>query len=121
MKTAAHFKSCTSCRKDWPTRRDFLADPELTLIGYQADFEDLVEGLFLFNHSCRTTIAIRAGEFTDLYDGPVFAKRARGTEKCPGHCLRKSDLNPCPVKCDCAYVRDVIQTVRAWPKKATVS
>jgi hypothetical protein len=31
-------------------------------------------------------------------------------------CLREGALDPCPLKCECRYVRDVLQVVRHWPK-----
>ena len=114
------FKVCTFCRKVWETRDDFLGDPELTLVGYQVNYGDLVAGLFLFHHSvpeCGTSLAIEAGEFVDMHDGPIFDQCLSGTELCEGHCGRTHDLGPCPNKCECAYVRDVLQKVKDWPKQ----
>jgi hypothetical protein len=67
------FKKCMNCGKTWPDRDSFLDDPRILLIGYQADFKDLKRGLFLFNHSCGTTLSLRADLFVDLYDGPIFS------------------------------------------------
>ena len=111
------FKICTHCRHPWLSRIEFLRDPKIALVGYQVNFEDLEFGLFLFNHeSCRTTIAIRSGLFRDLYNGPILKERITGSEQCPEYCLHQNNLNPCPEKCECAYVRDVLQIVRRWPK-----
>lgn len=111
MPPADPFKTC-SCGTIWPTREAFLHDPQLSLIGYMPSFADLKLGILLFNHDkCRTTIATRVDAFADLYDGPVYADRKTGTAECPGHCLRKSDLDPCPAQCECAWVREVIQRV----------
>ena len=93
-----------------------MADPALCIIGYQVDFERLAEGLFLFNHSCGTTLTVRAGGFRDLYEGPVFSERLTGTAQCPEFCLHRSKLNPCPAKCECAYIREIIQAIKDWPK-----
>jgi len=112
----AIFKKCAKCQTVWESRDAFLQDPDLDIVGYQVSFSDLNEGLFYFNHSCKTTLAIYAGEFTDLYHGPIFGNRATGTEECPGHCLHKSVLRPCPVKCECGFVREVLQIIRNWPK-----
>jgi len=110
-------KQCTCCGHVWHTRDAFLGDPQLEVVGYQVDFSDLLLGFFLFNHrTCESTIAVPAGLFRDLYDGPVFSQRATGTEDCPEYCLRKSELSPCPAKCECAYVREILQIVRRWPK-----
>lgn len=116
--TTTEFKKCTFCANIWPDRNEFLADPSVKLVGYQAFFDgDLELGLFLFNHlKCETTLAIQAKEFTDLYDGPVFSERLANTDRCSEHCMNQSDLQPCPNQCECAYVREVVQIVTDWPK-----
>jgi hypothetical protein len=111
------FKVCTMCGKEWRSREDFLVDQEIKAIGYMAHFRELKFGLFYFNHeTCRTTITIAASRFTDLYGGPVFEERLTGTSDCPGYCLRQDELRPCPVKCECAYVREVLDRVIHWEK-----
>jgi len=115
------FKTCTNCGEVWHTRDGFLGDWRVELIGYQPNFGDLEEGMFLFQHArpgCETTLAIEAGEFTDMYDGPIFEERKTGTAECRGYCRIESNLERCDRKCDCAYVREVIQKVRKWPKQA---
>jgi hypothetical protein len=87
------------------------------MIGYQPDFEELMAGLFLFHHSCGTSFAVQADAFEDLYDGPMFTEKLRGTKECGGHCLHKNDLRSCPAKCECAYVREIVQVILNWPKK----
>ena len=114
------FKRCTTCRHPWRSREGFLSDPAIVLIGYQVSFQELTAGLFLFVHNapdCLTTIAMPTGIFTDLYVGEVFATRLTGTAQCPGRCLHKSDLEACGNKCECAYVREIIQIIRRWPKR----
>ena len=113
------FKTCTKCGFVWPERLSFLSDPQLRIVGYQVDFDELVAGLFLFNHSCGTTFSVKAGDFRDLYNGPIFKERLNGTEKCPSYCLYQNDLHPCPAKCECAYVLEITQVVLNWPKTLT--
>jgi len=115
------FKKCTVCGFQWALRDDFIRDPNIEILGYQVSFEELTEGLFLFNHSCKGTLAISAGEFNDLYDGPIFTERATGSEDCPSYCLHEDELRPCPVQCECAYVREIIQIIKDEPKLAFVS
>ncbi len=50
------------------------------MVGYQVDFDELKAGLFLFTHSCGTTLSVCAGDFQDLYNGPIFVERLNGTE-----------------------------------------
>ena len=115
------FKRCGHCGNEWATRDDFLADPAVHLDGYQANFENLQAGLFLFTHriaSCGTTMALRAEEFTDLHSGPIFAKSLRGAPECPKLCSRSRSFEPCPLECECAFVRDVLQKVLNWPGRS---
>ena len=110
------FRTCSNCGVAWETREAFLGDPGISLVGYQVYFERLLEGHFMFNHTCRTTLALPAGRFRDLYDGPVFFEENTGSDTCPGYCLYSRELRPCPEKCECAFVREIVQIVRAWPK-----
>jgi hypothetical protein len=34
----------------------------------------------------------------------------------PGYCNDREILNPCSEACECAYVREIVQIVRKWPK-----
>ncbi|MBN1534172.1 MAG: hypothetical protein JXA20_15985 [Spirochaetes bacterium] len=111
------FKRCSKCQQAWQTREEFLEDPAVVLVGYQTNFGELQLGFLLFNHDCRTTIALEAGIFTDLYDGPVYTERRTGCEECPGYCLYQSELRSCPAACECAYVREVLQIVMKWQKR----
>lgn len=114
------FKLCPCCGHRWHDREEFLGDPTCTLIGYQRSFFALESGPFLFNHlapGCGTTIALPAREFLDFHVGPVFEQNLYGTSECPGHCLNVHDTEPCPSKCECAFVRSVLQTVKTWPKR----
>jgi len=110
-------KRCTCCGHAWPALEAFLADSQLEVAGYQVNFTDLLAGLFLFNHlTCGSTIAVPVEFFRDLYDGPIYAHRATGTADCPEYCLYVSELGTCLAKCECAYVREILQIVRRWPK-----
>lgn len=112
------FKSCPKCGSVWQKREDFLADPETEIIGYQVNFKDLKTGLFLFNHlTCQTTLSLKAEYFLDLYNGPVFRERKTGTDACPGYCLYEDNLMSCPVRCECAYVRAVLNKLKKRSKE----
>lgn len=100
----------------WDSRDRFLTDESLVIIGYQANFKELTTGLFYFNHSCEGTLALHAYLFGDLYEGPIFDSCAADSERCPEHCLYREDLQPCPVECECAYVREIVQLIKNWPK-----
>jgi hypothetical protein len=115
----AEFKSCTGCGMVWKNRSRFLSDPNVKVEGYQVNFSNLEEGIFLFTHmtgSCGSTIAVRAGAFTDMHDGDIFEERILGKEGCDQSCLHSGVIDSCRAKCECAYVRDVLQKVRHWKK-----
>lgn len=113
------FKKCSCCGQQWKTREEFISDPLVQLIGYQVNFGDLEAGYFMFNHlkpNCLTTLAMHTGLFRDLYAGEVYHVRETGSVKCLGHCQHSDALKACPVKCECSFVREVMQIVVKWPK-----
>jgi len=112
------FKKCPLCDHPWQDRKTFLADPDITIIGYQACFDDIKTGLFLFNHQCRTTMAVEVLKFDDLYNGPKYDTVLTKTDKCSGYCLDINELSACSAECKYAYVRDIIQVIRKWPKES---
>jgi hypothetical protein len=115
-KAVATFKQCPICQTFWESVRDFLEDEHIRLIGYQTNFRKLESGLLLFNHDCETTLSLKVQAFAYLYDGPVFTKHLAGTEACPGYCLHRNELRPCPEQCECAYVREILEIIQNWPK-----
>lgn len=120
--TEQDFKVCSNCGKIWPKQEDFLIDPEVDLVGCQIDYRHLRRGLFLFNHlTCGTTMSIRTEKFCNLYDGPVFQESKVGTNECPEYCLHQDVLNACPIRCECAWVREILQLIKSWNKELPVS
>ena len=116
------FKICTSCSKPWNTLNDFLSDPELKMNGYQVHFDDLEGGVFFFTHEqegCLTTLAIPVKAFLPLNERPLLAKRDE--QRCINSefCVHQDDVSPHrPAKCECLWVRDILQTIRTWPKSS---
>jgi hypothetical protein len=114
------FKICPTCAACWETRDEFLADPELKLAGYQVAFENLKGGLFFFNHlhqGCFPTLALPVDAFASLSEKPLLASRGEKPACCPDLCVREGDLEPCPVACECVWVREIMQILRNWEKK----
>ena len=117
------FKNCSTCGQMWFTREDLLYDPEVSLFGYQVHFLDRSLGLFYFNHqkdNCRTIFAVNVSEFLDLYNGPIYQENKMGDEDCPLYCLRRTDMRPCQLQCECAYVREIMQTIRTIHAEAEI-
>lgn len=110
------YKSCSNCDARWASVDAFIEDPAIALVGYMPAFDELANGLFLFNHHCGTTLACHVWQFTHLYNGPIYRDNKHGGDECPGHCLNQSELSPCPTQCCCAFVRETLHTIRRWPK-----
>ena len=110
------FKICPACGAVWETMDEFLADPTLKLNGYQVHFDDLKGGLFYFTHyieNCGITMALVASDFTSLSDRKLRAPSGcQPGGECPGSCVRKNDLSPCPIECECVWVREVVQIIK---------
>ena len=112
----APFKACTNCGHVWKTRNDFIVSREVSIVGYQPNYPDIENGLFLFNHNykdCGTTMAIRTGEFTELYIKPINDKPKLGTEECEKRCLDQEDIQNCNANCRYAYIREIMRFFRS--------
>ncbi|MCF8069698.1 MAG: hypothetical protein K9L30_14055 [Desulfobacterales bacterium] len=114
--TSDIIKKCPVCSFRWADREQFLSDPDIESIGYQFHFKNLQHGYFLFNHSCKGTLALPVSIFTDLYEGPVFSEKLTGSDECLNLCFDQFNVDPCPAKCECAFVREIIQIIKKWPK-----
>ncbi|MDD2237079.1 MAG: hypothetical protein PHG65_07730 [Kiritimatiellae bacterium] len=113
------FAQCSMCKTSWDTREQFISDPETEIIGYQPDFDNLLQGLLYFNHNktgCGTTLSFNVHQFSDIYSGPIYTEHKTGGAECPGFCLHEGNLEPCPAYCACAYVREVLQILRQYNK-----
>ncbi|WP_108652709.1 hypothetical protein [Dongshaea marina] len=114
------FKVCPMCSQTWNNRDVFLQDPALTLNGYQADLEQLDEGLFLFTHDkdgCHSTMAVEVRDFKDLYTGENYQKSRSEIADCPGYCDDKHELRGCDHPCEAAFARELISIIQDAPKK----
>jgi len=115
------FKTCSCCKTVWNDRDAFLSDPLIVLSGYQANFSIVESGFFLFTHStvnCGTTMAVETQGFVDLYDGPVFQQSLVDSEHCQGYCHDSANIETeCSNSCECAFVRNIMQILRRWPKR----
>ena len=112
------FNECLPCGAKWVSRDDFLEDPEIEIVGYHANFDDLLAGTFLFNHTCGAALSLSVRYFNGLYEGTIFTERATGSDDCPAYCLYQDQLDKCMVRCECAFVRNIIDIIKKWPKMA---
>jgi hypothetical protein len=110
------FKMCSMCHKVWADCERFVTDPELTVNGYQAFFDNPADGLILFTHrtkGCRSTLALKAAAFKDLYRGPKQFSMNFGAPSYPEHRADTRSLEFCETPCSMKWVRDVLQLLRA--------
>jgi len=109
------FNICSQCQMSWYQRNDFIESPSIKLIGYQADFNEPTDGLFLFNHQveeCGVIMGVRVEKFIDLYTGPFYPDLKKDSDKCCSYCLDNMNLDPCDEPCSMAYIRSIIQTIK---------
>lgn len=114
-------KTCPMCEKIWRSRNEFLADPELEFIGYQANLGLPEEGLFYFTHetaACGSTMAIKVASFLSLYAGRRYSDIKMYSKGCRGYCLQRDQLHRCEEHCRYAYVREVAQIIKSWRKES---
>jgi hypothetical protein len=111
------FKECTGCKKFWKSRDMFLSDPKISFLGYQATFDNLGMGYFLFNHlekKCLTTMSIPADEFLDLC--------AKGStpdslgEKCHENCTYCGTFKACTRQNKYGCLKEIIQNIKKLKK-----
>ncbi len=113
------YKRCPMCAAVWQDRMEFIGDTDLQIEGYQANFDQLEQGLVYFTHrvdGCYTTMAVKAREFLDLNPGKPFTSRKTMTDDCPGYCLHESNIERCSAECECAYVRDLLHILQTHKK-----
>jgi hypothetical protein len=114
------FKACSGCPSRWETLEGFLSDPDILLAGYQVHPNDLEGGLFFFTHAkepCFTTLAIPVTKFLSLNDRPLVGERNHQLCSRSEFCQHQNDLSPKPKKCECIWVRELLQIIQSWPKE----
>ena len=121
---AAHFQTCGSCKRAWPTCDSFILDPAVRLLGLQSvpinpDFNVLV-----FEHRCGSSISILTPRLRHLLPEPEPGDptaRLLGSEQCPGHCRFLEDLEACDAPCSSARDRKLILLVQRMKEEAQMS
>jgi hypothetical protein len=106
------FKTCGSCRKSWEQWQDFVLDPGVRILGFQA-IENLPDAnLLVFEHKCGSSISLLAKRLRHVLDDqgerehlPVLF----GSEVCREHCRLIEDLEACDRPCANSRDRRLIQ------------
>ena len=108
------FKTCSKCSHTWQGRDEFLKDPDVCLVGFQASFIEREPGYYLFNHildgdRCNTTLMVKVEPFLTLHQGTLFPDIKFGTPQCEEHCTHVEDLSRCSAECKNAVAREIMQ------------
>ncbi len=106
-------KTCGSCGRPWSSWDDFLADPQLRLLGLQAVARVPDANLLVFEHRCGSSVSLLTTRLRHLIpEHPSDAwPSLRGTEQCRRHCLRLEDRDACDRPCMHARDRDLLALV----------
>jgi len=109
------FKVCGSCRHTWRTWEDFVADPEVRLLGLQSSDTVPAATVLVFEHWCGTSVSILTRRLHHLVpDHPaVDWPSLRDSDECPGHCLDTADRAPCNQRCRHSLDRDILALIVA--------
>lgn len=108
------FRACGSCRRDWPTAAAFLGDAALTVIGLQVAEHLPDANLIVFEHSCGSSVSVRASRLRFLLPDPAEGgdlPSLYGSEECQGLCKRLEEWKTCDRRCVNARDRQLLQLV----------
>jgi hypothetical protein len=106
------FKTCGSCRRSWEHWQDFVLDPGVRILGFQA-IENLPDAnLVVFEHRCGSSISLLAKKLRHLLDEHADRERLPilfGSDTCRKHCRLIEDLEACDRPCANSRDRRLIQ------------
>lgn len=86
-----------------------MSDRSLSIIGFQNFFNHLRDGVFLFNHTCGTTLALDGDLLFARYSGTIYLNRKRQKSRdCPGICTTSNIHAPCSDQCWCSIINRII-------------
>ena len=108
------FQKCGSCGQPWMQWSDFILDPDVRLIGFQAVSGMPDANLLVFEHCCGSSISILARRLRHLLsDGQPEPQLPSlfGTEPCNQFCRFLENLTACDRPCANARDRRLIQAV----------
>ena len=107
----SQFQKCGSCGRSWDQWPDFILDPDIQPIGFQAMPALPEANLLVFEHRCGSSISVLAKRLRHILadskqatDLPVLF----GTDMCSGHCRFLENLAGCDRLCINARDRRLI-------------
>jgi hypothetical protein len=116
---AEPFRACGMCGRQWMTREELIADPELRLLGLQAIVDLPESNLVVFEHSCGTSVSVLATRLRDLLtdepEGQEPLPLLFESPACGGHCGKLDDLEACEQPCSNARDRRLVIWIASQP------
>lgn len=105
------FQTCGSCRERWQEWSDFILDPNIRLLGFQAISGLPDANLLVFEHRCGSSISLLAKRLRHIL--PVAEAAAEmtslfGTGQCNQYCRFLDNLEACDRPCANARDRRLI-------------
>ena len=112
------FKTCSKCGFVWPERASFLIDPNLRLIGYQADFEELMAGIFLYSTTFAKRLSPLEQTTSKIYTtARCLLKGWKAVTSAGVTVCTKMIYAHIPRNVNVQYVREIVQVILNWPKQ----
>ena len=105
------FQKCGSCGKAWQHWRDFILDPGVRLLGFQAVSTLPDANLIVFEHRCGSTVSVLAKRLRPFF--PAIANEPPlpalfDSESCNHYCRSMENLEICDRPCANARDRHMI-------------
>jgi hypothetical protein len=120
----SQFKKCGSCGRGWDQWPDFILDPDIRPIGFQA-IPGLPEAnLLVFEHRCGSSISVLASRLRHILPDSEPAGEVSalfGKDSCSGHCRFLQDLESCDRMCINARDRRLILMLLIMKKTGCAS
>jgi hypothetical protein len=105
------FQKCGSCGRVWDEWKEFILDPGVHLLGFQAIATLPDANLLVFDHRCGSSISVLAKRlrhlFPDLDEEPLPAS-IYDSETCNHYCREIENLETCDRSCANARDRRMI-------------
>jgi len=113
------FQKCGSCGKAWNHWRDFILDPDVHLLGFQAISGLPDANLIVFEHRCGSTISVLTKRlrpfFPEIENEPPLPVLL-GSDTCNQYCRDVENLEICDRPCENARDRRMIHVLLKMKK-----
>jgi len=113
------FQECGSCREAWDRWQDFVADPEVRLLGFQGSDRFPDTNLLVFEHRCGSSISVLAKRLRHILPEDEQKRQLPvlfASEHCNQYCRTIENLKECDRACVNARDRKLILRILEMKK-----